>query len=608
MRRIVILFAALVALAGCARDETEDTTLQFEPPETQLSYEASLDGAPDEEIEALMRQSLELFRRQEEGAQSLAFLRRRALQDVETAKKILRSFGYFEGGAAIEVRPAEGEPEDAPKRAVARFTVEPGRAFTLAAQRFQLNNAGDAPAPALDAAALGAPVGERAEAAPILAAEAAAVSELQETGRPYAKLQGRDPVADLDAATLEVDTSIDAGRAYRLTRPEVTGLTSVDPAYVQTYVDYEDGAVYDKRKLAAIQQELSETRLFDTVSVRAPEEPPEGETLAPVIEASEAKHRTVSAGARWSTDLGPVVRGAFQHRNVFGANETFDAEAVAGLKDQRLTLGYLVPQFLRHRQDLRAGLELVHTDTDAYERTGAVATLGLERELSRYWLVGAGGLVEATETKDEVGRRRFLLFGLPVFARYDDTGSLLDPVEGQRLRIDVTPFGGFNDDSEAVYFLKADARASAYLPLDQDKRYVLAGRGRLATVTAETVGDAPAHHRLYSGGGGSVRGYADKHIGPRDSDGDPSGGLSAVELGAELRAKVYDPFGVALFVEAGSVSEDMYPTFEDPKIGAGLGLRYYSPIGPVRADIGAPLNPEDDDDAFQVYLSIGQAY
>jgi len=118
----------------------------------------------------------------------------------------------------------------------------------------------------------------------------------------------------------------------------------------------------------------------------------------------------------------------------------------------------------------------------------------------------------------------------------------------------------------------------------------------------------PPTKRLYSGGGGSVRGYAQDYIGPLDH-GNPRGGRSVLEAGVELRARLFGDIGGAIFTEAGSVSTETYPDFEDGiQTAAGLGLRYYSPAGPIRVDVAFPINPRSQDDAFQVYFSIGQAF
>jgi len=114
---------------------------------------------------------------------------------------------------------------------------------------------------------------------------------------------------------------------------------------------------------------------------------------------------------------------------------------------------------------------------------------------------------------------------------------------------------------------------------------------------------------LYSGGGGSVRGYRQNIIGPLDDQGAPTGGRSALELGAELRTPLYGALRGAIFAEAGAVSDEMVPVFDEGmQFAAGFGVRYLSPAGPLRLDIAIPLNPREEDDILQFYLSIGQAW
>lgn len=599
--RAALLLAALLA-GGCSgRDAGEPFV--FERPATAVNYEVALSGAPDDEIEALLRESLGVFRRQDDGAQSLAFLRRRAIEDVAIARRILRSFGYYESDMAVVV---EEGPDGV---AVARLTVEPGRRFTLAEHRFVVLEEGAVPVAPLDAAALGSPVGGPAAARAILDAEIAAAALLRARGRPYAATAGRDAVADLEAATLEVDSRLRAGPFYVAGPPSFEGLRRVDADYLRTYQTWTAGETFDERRLLHYQRRLVGTRLFDAVSVRAPDEPPEGDTVPVLVRVEEGKRRSVSAGARFSTDQGPAVRGTYEDRNLFGANETLNVEALAGLKEQRLETRYRVPQYLRDRQDFVAGAGLRHIEDDAFDEIAGTLTAGLEREVGRYWRVGAGGLLEVTQTTDSDGERTFLLGGLPVFAAFDDTDDLLNPTKGWRIRADVTPFAGVSDEGGEPLFTRLDATLSTYLPVDAAARYVLAGRGRLGSIPALDGDNVPAGRRLYSGGGGSVRGYAERFIGPLDKNGDPEGGRSVVELGAELRALVAPPFGVALFVEGGAVSPEAVPVFDEGfQVAAGGGIRYLSPVGPIRLDVGVPVNKRDEDDDFQIYLSIGQAF
>jgi translocation and assembly module TamA len=122
--------------------------------------------------------------------------------------------------------------------------------------------------------------------------------------------------------------------------------------------------------------------------------------------------------------------------------------------------------------------------------------------------------------------------------------------------------------------------------------------------------DIPADERFYAGGGGSIRGYAYQSVGPLDEDDDPIGGRSVLELSAELRFKLTDRMGMVTFLDGGSAFASTFPdSSENLQWAAGLGFRYFTPIGPLRLDIGFPLDRRTEiDDTFQIYVSIGQAF
>ena len=149
---------------------------------------------------------------------------------------------------------------------------------------------------------------------------------------------------------------------------------------------------------------------------------------------------------------------------------------------------------------------------------------------------------------------------------------------------------------------------SAYVPFDEDRRFVLAGRLKAGAVLGAGVAGLPVDTRFYSGGGGSVRGYSYQGIGPRADDGTPLGGTSLVEASIEARYAWRPKIGFVAFLDAGNVSTDQFSDFGEARYGAGIGVRYTTPAGPIRLDVAAPLNPTDYDDPVQIYISIGQAF
>ncbi|MEM7667921.1 MAG: BamA/TamA family outer membrane protein, partial [Pseudomonadota bacterium] len=482
--------------------------------------------------------------------------------------------------------------------------------FILASQDLPITSRG--PAPELSAEDFGAPIGAPAVAASIIDAETRAVTKLKDAGFPYAEKGSRNSLADLEEHTIEVVTPLDAGPLSVFGPLTFEGLSEVEEDYLRTYLDFEAGQTFSQKELEDYQGELLSTDLFDTLSVRAPDDAPDGEppvALPITVSAKERKKRTVSAAARYNTDDGPSVLFGYENRNLFGANETFTAEAIAGLDLQRIAFGYREPQYLRDGQDFTSGFVLEREEDDAFDALTATLTAGLERSLNPFWTIGGGGLLEASLIDDGItGETESYLAGLPAFAEYDGSNDLLNPTEGIRFRADVIPFIG-QFDGDLANFLSIDTKGSTYYDFTGSGDYVLAGRGRFGSIIADDVTTVSDTRRLYSGGGNSVRGYQQRFIGPLDANDDPTGGLSAVELGIEMRATLVGALGGVIFVDAGSVSEEVFPAFEEGvQVAAGLGFRFYSPAGPIRVDIAFPVNGRDVDDTFQFYFSIGQAF
>ncbi len=624
---LALALAGASFLSSCSDSFDEASLfpeLGFDSPSAAVVYEPELKGAPTDEVGDLLKQSLAIFRRQKNGAPTAALLRRRAEQDEEETLRILRSEGYY--GATVEslVRPVEGaEPsaddsvDQTTTRLVAELRIEPGDLYKIASHRFDLSATPGAAQlePAAEAKALvpGAP----ARAFDILTAESAALDAIRAAGRPWATIDGRRAVRDPKTANLTVETRLIAGPAANYGPVRIVGAERVDASHIASYVPWSQGDPVVPSDLRALQRTLAGTNLFSAVSVEAPETPPSAggvdgsvePVAAPItIRVEERPARSVSAGARYDTDAGLLLRGAIEHRNLFGAGESAALSLTGGAEEQSAALSARAPQWGRPGQDLIGELSFRHREDEAFEETATALRIGLERKLTERWTAGLAALVESARIIDEPDRQDVLLLGIPAFARYDSSDSLLDPTKGVRAGLTATPFWNTIDGRTASFFL-LDGQGAVYQRLDTAGRHVIAGRARLGAILSSSLSDIPANRRLYSGGGGSVRGYRDRYVGPLDGGGEPDGGRLAAEAGIELRTRIVDDFGAVAFIDAGAVDRDLDLSVRDGvQTAAGVGLRYYSPIGPIRADIAAPLNPRADDDAFQLYFSIGQAF
>ena len=140
---------------------------------------------------------------------------------------------------------------------------------------------------------------------------------------------------------------------------------------------------------------------------------------------------------------------------------------------------------------------------------------------------------------------------------------------------------------------------------------MIAGRARVGMTAGAARDDIAPSRLFYSGGGGSVRGYGYQEIGPRNVLDRPIGGRSLAEFSLEARVRLPifgGNFGVVPFVDAGNIYTESIPKFSGLRIGAGVGLRYYSNFGPIRIDVGTPLGRRKGESIVAVQVSLGQAF
>jgi len=191
-------------------------------------------------------------------------------------------------------------------------------------------------------------------------------------------------------------------------------------------------------------------------------------------------------------------------------------------------------------------------------------------------------------------------------AQYNTSDSLLNPTHGTVLRgrIDNSTTALISDFS----FVKLVLEARHYLPLSQ--RLLLATRLKLGGIEPYGAStEVPFNVRFFAGGPGSVRGFELNRLGPVNSEGDPIGGMSLIEGSAELRFPLFGDFGAVLFVDFGNVFSSSFTyRFGDLRYAVGPGLRYNTPVGPLRLDVGIIVDRRPGENFGHIEFSIGQAF
>jgi translocation and assembly module TamA len=303
----------------------------------------------------------------------------------------------------------------------------------------------------------------------------------------------------------------------------------------------------------------------------------------------------------------------WSHFNRFGYADTSAVFGRASTIDSRLGVEITLPHWRRLRQSLTGYAAVFNRQTSAYDETGLELRADVERKRSDVAFLTAGAALEYTQTRERAAQplvsvieRDQLIGSLLGALALDYTDDVLNPRTGWRVDVRGEPTvltGGVT-----LSYFKASAQGSAYLPLDADRRTVIAGRVKAGSILGGTISGVPASRRFYAGGGGSVRGYVYQGIGPHLQDNTPRGGLSLFETSVEIRRNVWRNFQAVAFVDAGAIGFQATPNFNNLRYGAGVGVRYRLPFGPIRADIAFPLDRRDGDADFQIYVSIGQAF
>ena len=457
--------------------------------------------------------------------------------------------------------------------------------------------------------------GSRASSETILAAEGALVNAWQQAGHPFAEIIERKIVADHATRQLDVTLRARPGHLATLGAVRVEGAKRVDAEFLARQADVPYGVAYHPDVLNWVRKNLSRLDALASISTRVGKTPGPDGHLPIIIEVAERKRRTIGAGAFWSSTEGAGAEVFWVHRNFMGRAETLRLDARVGRLfeadhideyDGLASVLYSIPGFWgpRNRLDLKS--MVLQEDPDPYNRRGVVVEGHLYHYYSDNLTVSAGLLFDWARIDDAFGRNYYSLLGVPLTAQYDTRDNALDATRGVYGRLRLEP--QITLDDSAVFFT-ADAELRLYRALDEDGRFVVAARGLAGSTSGAKLSDIPAHRRFYAGGGGSVRGYDYLNIGPRAAGFGATGGLARIEGSLEARIKVTENIGIVPFVDAGLVTEE--PTFSgdnDFQIGVGLGLRYYTSVGPVRLDVAVPLDPRSGDPDFAVYAGIGQSF
>jgi outer membrane protein insertion porin family/translocation and assembly module TamA len=487
------------------------------------------------------------------------------------------------------------------------------------------------------------------------AARTTALNVLQEQGFPYAKVTVDEQPGE-GARGVAIVVRATPGQPATFGPIEISGNASVGDGVILRQLAFKPGDRYSAGRVRVSQSKLSSLDLFRFAYVEPRGLNAEGGQQAPAvpmrITVAEDKHRQLRGAVGYGTEEKARIRGEWRHVNFFGGARTAGVESKWSSLDRGVRLNFGEPWFFtRHlgfsaqaqawdeREPVyrvttyggRAGVSWRRERRNPVSRRGATTSVSTTfiNEFTDY-RVSDEALADP-EVRDslislgldpETGSATGTLVSLRMQADHDTTSSRLDPQRGFAVSGALEQAGKFLPGDFTYTEFSGEVRAyiSTRRPSSAGRRgIVFAGRLRGATIDAPPPIDVsvPFFKRYFLGGSTSVRGWGRYELSPLTENGQPIGGLSVVETSGEVRVPLGTKLSAVAFVDAGSVGRN--PWQLDPggfRVAVGPGIRYDTPIGPVRFDVGYQLDPipgllvdgKPEDRNWRAHVSIGQAF
>ncbi len=549
---------------------------------------------------------LSVLRLGEDKKANLAQINRRITEDKELLDRLLRAKGYY----AARIRGAVSAPPTGSDKLAVAFDVVPGAQYLL--RSVDLEGLADTGAhqPALRAA-FPVAAGDPVDADKIIAAQGSLSTALGEQGFPFAKVDEPQVRIDHEERKGDLDIVVTPGGFRSFGTILLSDDRLFSARHVQRIARFDPGDPYKTSEVEDLRRAIIATGLVSSVRLE-PRDAGDGEHVDLAVDVRPAPLRTIAGELGYGTGEGYRAEASWQHRNFFPPEGAVTLRGVLGTQEQTASFTYRRSNFRERDHVLTGLLSVSNIKRDAYDARTITLSGGLERQTNiifqKRWVWRIGAELIASDERDAFseivgGRRTFLIAAAPVSLTYDGSDDLLNPTTGFRLGGRLSPELSFQNGTFGYARVQLDG--SIYQPVND--RVVLAARTRFGSILGASVSSIAPSRRYYAGGGGSVRGYSYQAIGPRDSNNDPIGGKSLAEFSLETRVR-FGNFGVVPFVDAGNISTGFLPRFRDLRIGAGVGVRYYSSFGPIRVDVGTPINPQKGDPRVAVYVSLGQAF
>lgn len=444
----------------------------------------------------------------------------------------------------------------------------------------------------------------------------AAIGAWREDGYATATVAGQQITARGGEAVLDVSVQIAPGPVVRFGQLLPEGQDRMRPERILAIAGLPQGERFSPETLARVETRLQDTGVFSAIALQEGDLRPDG-TMDIAATLVESEPRRFGFGAEISTDDGASVSAFWLHRNLFGGAERLRIEGeVSGIGseglstedvegfDASLGLRFSRPATFTPDTTFYAELGAAYLDEPAYSLTTIGAEVGVEHRFSRS-LTGSLGLgLDYYDIDDDFGDRQLTLLSVPASLTWDRRDDPLDARELFYIQTDLEPF--ISDQGSGGARAYVDGRV--YLGFGEDRASRIALRAQAGSVFGGDVTEIPPNSLFFSGGSGTVRGQDYQSLGATQNGVD-AGGRSFLGLSTEFRQDIgATNFGLVAFADAGYIGTDAAGGDGDWHAGAGLGVRYATPFGPIRVDVATPVRGGGVGEEIHLYIGIGHSF
>ncbi|QPJ62306.1 MAG: BamA/TamA family outer membrane protein [Candidatus Nitronauta litoralis] len=585
---------------------------------TEIDYEVDFEGSQQEDLLEMLQNSSNLTQLRILPLATSAGLIHRAKQDQVRLQKVLESFGYYSGtievfigSLSLEKINSNSIPSNIKHKV--KIKVTPGPQYRFNKIRIK----GLHPS-FIKKLTLPISRGEPSIPSKVLDLEKLILTRLNKNGFPYGAVKKRTLTIDTEKNTMDVFLKVSIGPRVRLGKLIIKGTQTVSPAFIAKLAPWKRGEFYNPKKFSDYKSNLLSLEVFSSIKLKfrdnAPKHASKTITLPVILHLKERKRKFIGAGVNYSNNIGGEIKTYWGHRNLFGQGErlkitgTLSRIGINEFEEINKTLHgeFLKPEFLTRKQDFLINGSIASEKFDSYEREAVFGSLGLKRQFTPALSGTASVTAELSEIENNNGLETFGVLGLPLAMTHDTRDDYFDPRSGMSHEIGLAPYLTLVGPGTGFTILSLTSRG--YWDVLNNGRAILAGRFTVGSILADMESTIPSDKRFYAGGGGSIRGYEFQQVGPLDNQNDPLGAESLMELSLELRLRIGD-IGVVPFIDGGNAFDSELPDLDEGfQWGAGVGFRYYTSFGPLRLDVGFPVNKRPIDDDWAFYISIGQSF